>query len=166
MPFDVAQPSAPQTSRDRPAADPREPVPAEDPHEKIIGAARAGRHEEAETLALTWQEVAERTEGPGSEGVLHWVEVRADLARLAGAPARSCELWMWVATTRLERGEAVNALEVEGAVDRAHHQWQSLADEDAARELAPELVVLRRRVPGRQPGALRLLEERADELLS
>ncbi|NSC25251.1 hypothetical protein FM076_30505 [Streptomyces albus subsp. chlorinus] len=137
----------------------------EDPHEAIIAAARAGRHDEAEAIAAAWESAAERTEGPGSDGVLHWVEVRADLARLAGDPARSCELWMWVARGRLERGEAEDGPEVEGAVDRAHHQWARLTDEETARELAPELVVLRRRVPGRQPGAVRLVEERAERLL-
>ncbi len=156
------------------AAEPAGPPPADrepagrsgqDPHEAIMAAARAGRHDEAEAIALSWENVAEQTEGPGSEGVLHWVEVRADLARLAGDAARSCELWMWVARGRLERGEAENAPEVEGAVDRAHHQWQRLDDEETARDLAPELVVLRRRVPGRQPGALRILEERAERLL-
>ncbi|RCG21839.1 hypothetical protein DQ392_08045 [Streptomyces reniochalinae] len=139
----------------------------EDPHAAIMTAARAGRHEEAEGIAVAWQRTAEQTEGPGSEGVLHWVEVRADLARLAGAPARSCELWMWVARGRLELGEADDSSDVEGAVDRAHHQWERLRVEnvEAARELVPELVVLRRRVPGRQPGAVRLLEERMDHLL-
>ncbi|MEU5839405.1 hypothetical protein ABZ820_37890 [Streptomyces diacarni] len=139
----------------------------EDPHGAIMTAARAGRHEEAEGIAVAWQRTAEQTEGPGSEGVLHWVEVRADLARLAGAPARSCELWMWVARGRLEQGEPDDSSEVEGAVDRAHHQWERLRVEnvEAARELVPELVVLRRRVPGRQPGAVRLLEERMEHLL-
>ncbi|MGP3987136.1 hypothetical protein [Streptomyces sp. 3N207] len=159
----AAQPSAAQAPP--PAAQPPRAQPAEDPHETIMAAARAGRHQEAESLAAAWQDAAERTEGHGSEGALHWVEVRADLARLAGDPARSCELWLSVARGRLELGEAENALEVEGAVDRAHHQWQSLDDEAMARELAPELVLLRRRVPGRQPGAVRLVEERAERLL-
>ncbi|MBO8187660.1 hypothetical protein [Streptomyces spirodelae] len=150
------QPPAPRTSHAQ---------PAEDPHETIMAAARAGRHEEAEALAAAWEDAAERAEGPDSEGALHWVEVRADLARLAGDPARSCELWLRVARGRLERGEAENAMEVEGAVDRAHHQWQCLEDGETARELAPELVLLRRRVPGRQPGAVRLVEERAERLL-
>ncbi|WP_431984428.1 hypothetical protein [Streptomyces qinglanensis] len=156
--------------RHRPAPPPpgaRAPFdePAEDPHETIMAAARAGRHEEAEALAVAWEEAAEHREGPGSDGALHWVEVRADLARLAGAPARSCELWLRVARGRLERGESEGALEVEGAVDRAHHQWQCLGEGETARELAPELVLLRRRVPGRQPGAVRLVEERAERLL-
>ncbi|WP_307842331.1 hypothetical protein [Streptomyces sp. RK75] len=161
------QPAAARPAGARPPVAARAPrtQPVEDPHETIMAAARAGRHEEAEALAAAWEDAAERTEGPGSEGALHWVEVRADLARLAGSPARSCELWLQVARGRLERGEAENALEVEGAVDRAHHQWQSLDDEDLARELAPELMLLRRRVPGRQPGAVRLVEERAERLL-
>ncbi|WP_243082164.1 hypothetical protein [Streptomyces sp. 891-h] len=162
----AADPFAAPTPAAQPPA-PRAPLaqPAEDPHETIMAAARAGRHEEAEALAAAWEDAAERTEGPDSEGALHWVEVRADLARLAGDPARSCELWLRVARGRLERGEAENALEVEGAVDRAHHQWQCLEDGETARELAPELVLLRRRVPGRQPGAVRLVEERAERLL-
>ncbi|MBO8196115.1 hypothetical protein ITI46_31395 [Streptomyces oryzae] len=165
-----APPAQPAAARSATAPPPAAGTPAvrpaaEDPHETILAAARAGRHQEAETLAASWQDAAERTEGPGSEGALHWLEVRADLARLAGAPARSCELWLLVARGRLELGEAESALEVEGAVDRAHHQWQCLEDDDMARELAPELVLLRRRVPGRQPGAVRLVEERAERLL-
>ncbi|MGI5347129.1 hypothetical protein ACQEU8_02910 [Streptomyces sp. CA-250714] len=159
------QPAPQPPAAPPPSAQPPYGQPAEDPHETIMAAARAGRHDEAESLAASWQDAAERTEGPGSEGALHWVEVRADLARLAGDPARSCDLWLRVARGRLERGEAENALEVEGAVDRAHHQWQCLEDGETARELAPELVLLRRRVPGRQPGAVRLVEERAERLL-
>ncbi|WP_369205886.1 hypothetical protein [Streptomyces sp. PU-14G] len=169
-PHEAAQPPARAAAPVPPAAEDAVAPSAqggEDPHEAIMTAARAGRHEEAEGIAVAWQEAAEQTEGPGSEGVLHWVEVRADLARLAGAPARSCELWMWVARGRMEQGEADDAPEVEGAVDRAHHQWERLRVENvgAARELVPELVVLRRRVPGRQPGAVRLLEERMESLL-
>lgn len=183
-PYDVPPPTAADHSaparRNASAPRPDGPVSAqarggsggrtsgeENPHEAIMNAARDGRYEEAEAVAAAWQESAEQIEGPGSEGVLHWVEVRADLARLSGAPARSCELWMAVARGRLELGEAEGASEVEGAVDRAHHQWERLRgqDEESARELAPELVVLRRRVPGRQPGAVRLLEEHTERLL-
>lgn len=138
--------------------------PPADPHEAIFSAARAGRHGEAASIAAAWEGAALRAEGAASDGALHWLEVRADLARLAEDPARSCELWMAAARVRVERGEASDAQDVEAAVDRAHHQWEQLRDPAAARRLAPTLLSLRRQVPGRQPGAVRLLEERLESL--
>ncbi|MEW2555766.1 hypothetical protein AB0957_29075, partial [Streptomyces zhihengii] len=104
------------------------------------------------------------THGPASAQALHWLEVRADLARLAGDPARSCELWMAVADSRLRRQQTTDDPDVEGAVDRAHHQWEQVRDMARARRLAPPLVQLRRRVPGRQRGALKLLQHRLEQL--
>ena len=138
--------------------------PPADPHEAIFSAARAGRHGEAASIAAAWEGAALRAEGAASDGALHWLEVRADLARLAEDPTRSCELWMAAARVRVERGEAADAQDVEAAVDRAHHQWEQLRDPATARRLAPTLLSLRRQVPGRQPGAVRLLEERLEAL--
>lgn len=141
------------------------PTPvAADPHPAILAAARAGRHDEAAAAAAACENEALRAHGPGSVQVLHWLEVRADLARLAQDPARSCELWMSAADVRLGRQQTADDPDVEAAVDRAHHQWEQIRDAARARQLAPALVALRQRVPGRQRGALQLLQRRLEQL--
>ncbi|MFF5719134.1 hypothetical protein [Streptomyces buecherae] len=139
---------------------------AHDPHGAILEAAHAGRHSEAAAMAAAWEQEAFRSAGPDSPQALHWLEVRADLARLAGDPARACELWMAAATTRLSAGQAADQPDVEGAVDRAHHQWQHVNDLLRARSLATDLMALRTRVPGRRPGALRAIQARLESLRS
>jgi hypothetical protein len=139
-------------------------APDGDPHPAILAAAMAGRHAEAAAAASAREQDALRAHGPGSVQVLHWLEVRADLARLARDPARSCELWMAAAEVRLGRQQTSDDPDVEAAVDRAHHQWEQIGDIGRARRLAPALVALRRRVPGRQRGALRLLQRRLEQL--
>ncbi|WP_327677875.1 hypothetical protein [Streptomyces sp. NBC_00467] len=141
------------------------PADAGDPHPGILAAAHAGRHHEAAAAAASWEQQTLRSHGAASPEALHWVEVRADLARLAGDPALSCELWMAAAETRLTRQQAAaDDPDVEGAVDRAHHQWEQIRDVVRARALAPRLVGLRRRVPGRQRGALQVLQRRLENL--
>jgi hypothetical protein len=142
----------------------REQPAAHDPHAAILEAAGAGRHSEAASMAAAWEQEALRAGGPRSPGAVHWLEVRADLARLAGDPARACELWMSVADIRLGNGEPADHADVEAAVDRAHHQWQQVADRHRAGALAPVLIALRRRVPGRRPGALEAVRHRAEFL--
>ncbi|MET9365677.1 hypothetical protein ABZX93_32855 [Streptomyces sp. NPDC006632] len=137
---------------------------ASDPHPAILAAARAGRHGEAASMAAVWESEAMRTHGPSSPQALHWLEVRADLARLAREPARSCELWMACAQARLARGQTTEDADVQAAVDRAHHQWEQLRDAERARSLAPDLIALRTRVPGRQPGALDAVRRRLEQL--
>ncbi|MFF3612558.1 hypothetical protein [Streptomyces sp. NPDC002580] len=128
--------------------------PSVDPHEEITAAVRDGRHGEAVALAGRREAEALSAFGPGSEQVLHWTEVRADLAMLAGDPERSCRTWLAVAAARLDAGQAPDTLEVESAVDHAHHQWGLVDDPARARELGSELARLRRSVPGRREGAL------------
>nr|WP_237551378.1 hypothetical protein [Streptomyces sp. SID8367] len=148
----------------RVTAPPAEPVPAEDPHPALLAAARAGRHAEAAALAARWEEEALRVHGPGSAQAVHWLEVRADLARLAHDPGRSCALWSEVAQGRLARGEAPTDEDVEAAVDRAHHQWEQLGDPHRAHALAVVLTALRQQVPGRRPGALEAIHRRLEAL--
>lgn len=145
--------SAPPATFPAPSAAPPANLPA-DPHGEITAAVRDGRHEDALALAAHREREALRTHGPGSEQVLHWMEVRADLAMLAGDAERSCRGWLALAGTRLDAGQAPGAPEVESAVDRAHHQWGRVADPARARELGAELARLRQRVPGRRQGAL------------
>ncbi|MGA5064161.1 hypothetical protein ACPB9E_10340 [Streptomyces exfoliatus] len=136
------------------------PAVDQDPHPAILAAAMAGRHGEAAAVAAAWEREALRRHGPRSGEAVHWTEVRADLARLAGEPARSCELWLAAAESRLTLGQPTDDPDVEGAVDRAHHQWQLIGDPERARALGPALIALRRRVPGRRPGALAALIRR------
>ncbi|MDN3296815.1 hypothetical protein QWM81_22760 [Streptomyces ficellus] len=144
-----------------PAA-PTDTYTATDALPAILAAAQAGRHEEAAAAAAAWERHARQTHGPGSLQAIHWTEVRADLARLAGDPAESCRLWMTAAQARLERQQTRDDPDVEGAVDRAHHQWERLNDPETARALAPSLIALRRLVPGRQRGALQVLQRRLE----
>ncbi|MGW0967631.1 hypothetical protein [Streptomyces sp. NPDC002516] len=152
-PAPPAGPPAPSVTvpggTDRPAG-----PPAADPHEEITAAVRDGRHEDALALAARWEREALRTYGHGSEPVLHWMEVRADLAMMAGDAERSCRGWLALAATRLDAGQAPGAPAVESAVDRAHHQWGRVGDPARARELGAELARLRQRVPGSREGAL------------
>ncbi|WP_331728196.1 hypothetical protein [Streptomyces sp. NBC_00158] len=135
-----------------------------DPLPAILAAARAGQHARAASLAANREGWAVHTYGPHSAEAVHWLEVRADLAHLAGDAAGSCELWMAAADARLGRRQAPDAPPVQGAVDRAHHQWQQIPDPRRARELGPRLVALRHRVPGRRPGATEAAQRRLDLL--
>ncbi|MBQ1092706.1 hypothetical protein [Streptomyces sp. B93] len=129
------------------------PLPG-DPHAAISAAVRSGRHADADALAARCEQAAVRAHGPGTEEVLHWTEVRADLAMLAGDAPRSCHTWLTIATTRLAVGQSPDTPAVETAVDRAHHQWGRITDPTRARELGPALADLRLRVPGSHKGAL------------
>jgi len=125
-----------------------------DPHTAIATAVQAGRHAAADALAAEHEQAAVRAHGRGSEQALHWTEVRADLAMLAGDPVRSCRAWLAVASARLAAGQSPGVPAVEAAVDRAHHQWGQIHDPATARELGLALAELRARVPGRRAGAL------------
>ncbi|MFF6781107.1 hypothetical protein [Streptomyces sp. NPDC012510] len=140
------------------------PGPLADPHTAITAAVEAGRHAEAAELAARREEGALREFGEGSQEVLHWREVRADLAMFAGDAARSCEAWMGVAVARLAAGQLAGDPAVEAAVDRAHHQWGLVGDVTRAGELGVGLVELRERVPGRKAGAVEHARQRLTEL--
>ncbi|MDF3302993.1 hypothetical protein [Streptomyces tropicalis] len=141
-----------------------QPPAAHDPHAAISACVRAGRHGDADALAARWERTAAQAHGPASEDALHWTEVRADLAMLAGDPARSCRAWLAVAAARLATGQSPDAPAVEAAVDRAHHQWGRIREPQAARELGSSLAELRGRVPGRRQGALDHVREQLRQL--
>ena len=144
-----------------PAVGPPQP---QDPHAQITAAVQAGRHQDAEALALTHEQAATRAHGVASEQALHWSEVRADLAMFARDSARSCRIWLTVAETRLTAGQSPDSPTVEKAVDRAHHQWGQVRDKTQAQELGALLAQLRARVPGRRPGALENVQKQLREL--
>lgn len=130
------------------------PPPPSDPHAEITAAVESGRHAEVAELAGRQEQEALRVHGPGADEVVHWMEVRADLAMFAGDAELSCRIWLAVADVRLAAGQDPAAPGVEAAVDRAHHQWGRIDDSARARELGPALAGLRLRVPGRRQGAL------------
>ncbi|CAL9477409.1 hypothetical protein SUDANB70_02966 [Streptomyces sp. enrichment culture] len=136
----------------------------DDPHAAVSAAARSGRHGDADALAARHERAAALAHGAASEEALHWAEVRADLAMLAGEPARSCRTWLAVASARLSAGQPADAPGVETAVDRAHHQWGRIEDPHRARELGPALAGLRTVVPGRRAGALDHVQRRLARL--
>ncbi|MFE9765367.1 hypothetical protein ACFYPC_12695 [Streptomyces sp. NPDC005808] len=140
------------------------PAPAPTVHALITAAVQSERHGEADALAARQEQEALRMYGPASEQVLHWMEVRADLAMFAGDPVRSCRTWLAVANARLGAGQPPDAPAVETAADRAHHQWSSIGDVAPARELGAALAHLRHRVPGRREGALSHVQKHLDEL--
>ncbi|WP_033320429.1 hypothetical protein [Streptomyces yerevanensis] len=149
-----------------PAPPPEASAPSDssDPHAEIASAVEAGQHDDADGLAAHWEQDALRTYGPGSDEVVHWMEVRADLAMFAGDAVRSCRTWLAVADVRLGAGQPSDAPGVEAAVDRAHHQWGRIADAGPARELGAALAELRARVPGRREGALQHVHQRLEQL--
>ncbi|GHH04993.1 hypothetical protein [Streptomyces lanatus] len=141
-----------------------EPEPPTDPHDAITSAVQSGRHKDADELAAMEEHGAVQVYGAGSVQALHWSEVRADLAMLAGDPVRSCRTWLMIASARLTAGQAPDAAVVEDAVDRAHHQWGEIRDAEFARELGSTLAELRGKVPGRRPGALENVRQRLEQL--
>ncbi|MDT0446348.1 hypothetical protein [Streptomyces johnsoniae] len=131
-----------------------------DPHGSVRAAARAGRYAEAAALAAAHEQAALRAGGPRSREAVHWLEVQADIAWLAGQPQRAAAGWIRVAVSRLAAGEAAESAEVVLAVDQAHHCWLRVVEPVAARLLGEELEPLRRAVPGRRPGALEAFRQR------
>ncbi|MEU6482785.1 hypothetical protein [Streptomyces sp. NPDC046887] len=132
---------------------------------EVLAAAQAGRHTEAAALAALAEGQVLRTDGVGSARATHWLEVRADLARLAGEAGRSCELWMAAADAHLALGRPADDQQVVAAVDRAHHQWQQ-TDPVRALDLGGQLAALREHVPGHRPGAAAAVRARLAALES
>ncbi|MEV5493501.1 hypothetical protein AB0L47_36980 [Streptomyces bobili] len=135
-----------------------------EPHTAIVAAAQDGRHAEATAAAAVWEEAALRSHGPGSAPAVHWLEVRAEVARLSQDPALSCQLWQAAARVRLDVGHGPAHPDVMAAVDRAQHQFHRIGSAHEAWQLAPEMLSLRRQVPGVQKGALESLDARVEHL--
>ncbi|GAA0400434.1 hypothetical protein [Streptomyces luteireticuli] len=122
----------------------------EDALPRILAAANAGRHNEAAAMAAAWEQQVLRRHGPQSAEAGLWVEVRADLARLAGDHPRAAELWMSAAAGRLARSGPSDD-EVVAALKRAHYCWQQSGER--AHQLAPALLALWEQVPGNPDAA-------------
>lgn len=139
------------------------PPPMQEVHSMIWNAAHGGRLHEAAGMVAVLEQGALRTYGPASPEAIHWIEVRAQLARVADDPGRACELWLAAAASRLCRDEPPDAEEVVAAVDRATHEWARVRDSASARYLAPKLIAMRRRIPGSDEGAIGQIERRLSQ---
>ena len=140
----------PRTPSQRRPLDPqptstRQPKP--NPRAEIRDALRAGRHAEAAALAASWEQQVLGALGPKAPEMVHVIEAQAQIAFEAGELERATERWIAAAEASLgshspDHPDAVNA------VNNAHYVWQKLDDSAVAKRLGPNLVELRRRVPG------------------
>ncbi|QKV97975.1 DMT family transporter [Streptomyces sp. NA02950] len=140
------------------------PPPMQEVHSMIWNAAHGGRHHEAMGMVALLEQGALRTYGPASPEAIHWIEVRAQLARVADDPSKACELWLVAAASRLSGGEPPDAEEVVAAVDRATHEWARLHDSASARYLAPKLIAMRRQIPGSDEDEIHRIERRLSQV--
>ncbi|WP_431782464.1 hypothetical protein [Streptomyces chumphonensis] len=137
----------------------------------------AGRYSAAVAMASAQERAALRTGGARSAEALHWLEVRADLARLAGRWAEAARGWLTSAERRLQAGAAPADPAVRDAVDRAHHCWHRCGgdggsgedggisgdgEDSAYVELGQALAEIRRRVPGPRGAAADIRRRLAD----
>ncbi|MER5936903.1 hypothetical protein ABT121_06215 [Streptomyces sp. NPDC001928] len=127
---------------------------------RVVALAEGGSPDLATLLAAAGRMEAVRVYGTQSPVAVLWSEVEGHTAYLAGDALGSCRAWTRAAVARLACGEACDSAEVEASVDRAHHQWQQLTDAQHVAMLAPELTLLRLRVPGRRPGAVEAIRRR------
>ncbi|MEU9253686.1 hypothetical protein AB0D66_17745 [Streptomyces sp. NPDC048270] len=135
----------------------------DDPRPHIHGLATAGRHSEAALLAQAWEEYVHQTHGPASGEALHWVEIRADLARMAGDFRLATELWSGAARARLG-SQAPTAAGVHAAAAGALYCWTQLKDPTAALATGPGLIRLLRELPALDPRHLELAQHRLEHL--
>ncbi|MGO4456763.1 hypothetical protein AB4039_05460 [Streptomyces sp. M-16] len=150
--------------RERPGAGAQDlPGGGRDPRPHIHALATAGRHPEADALAQAWEAHVLRAYGPASPEAIHWAEIRADLARMAGDFRLATRLWTGVGVTRLAR-QSPDAPEVEGAAAGALYCWTQLKDRAAAAEAGPELIRLLRALPSLDPRHLELAGQRLELL--
>ncbi|WP_329202872.1 MULTISPECIES: hypothetical protein [unclassified Streptomyces] len=134
-------------------------LPAKDPRPHIHGLATSGRHLEAAALAQAWEQHVLQTCGTTSLEAIAWVEIRADLARMAGDFELATQLWTRAATTRMTR-QAADAPAVHAAAAGALYCWTQLKDRNAALGTGPDLVLLLRSLPCLDARHLQLTQQR------
>ncbi|MEU7730938.1 hypothetical protein AB0B78_37925 [Streptomyces sp. NPDC040724] len=139
------------------------PAPGADPRPYIHALATAGRHAEAAKLAQAWEEYVLQTCGHTSSEATGWVEIRADLARMAGDFPLATRLWMGAGQTRLAR-QGADAPEVHAAAAGALYCWAQVRDRALALEYGPGLVALLGALPLADPRHLLLAEQRLQVL--
>ncbi|MFD3869220.1 hypothetical protein [Streptomyces sp. NPDC058623] len=139
------------------------PVPARDPRGHIHALAASGRHAEAADLARGWEQHVRRVHGFTSGEALAWLEIRADLARMADDFPAATRLWTTAGRTRLTRGPA-DAPEVRAAATGALYCWTRLKDPGTITGAGLELLHLLTSLPTPDPRNLRLVHRRMELL--
>ncbi|WP_328923960.1 hypothetical protein OG429_04485 [Streptomyces sp. NBC_00190] len=139
------------------------PEAVQDPRPHIHALATSGRHAEAATLAQAWEQHASRAYGFTSPESVQWVEIRADLARMAGDFRLATRLWTGVGRTRLGY-QPPDAAEVHAAAAGALYCWTQLKDGAEVREAGTELMDLLRSLPSVDPKYLHLAQQRLELL--
>ncbi|WP_301374301.1 hypothetical protein [Streptomyces xanthophaeus] len=134
-----------------------------DPRPYIHTLATEGRHAEAAALAGAWEEHVRQLYGFSSPEAVQWVEIRADLARMAGDFLLATGLWMGACRVRLA-GQGAAAPEVYAAAAGALYCWSQVRDRASAVESGPELVALLGALPALDPRHLRLAQARLEVL--
>ncbi|WP_329391599.1 hypothetical protein OG625_40205 (plasmid) [Streptomyces sp. NBC_01351] len=136
---------------------------ARDPRPHIHALATSGRHTEAAALASAWEEYEVQRAGYASAEATGWLEIRADLARMAGNFGLATQLWTSACRIRLT-SQSPHAPEVRAAAAGALYCWTQLTDTDAATETGPALVRLLRTLPTLDPRHLKLAQRRLELL--
>jgi hypothetical protein len=166
-PDTLVLPSGSVPSEQGPPASARQPSDAvpepADPRPFIWQAAQAGRHNEAASMAAAWEQHAWRTYGPASIQANEWLEIRADLARIAGNLVSAAELWIAAAKARLSH-HTPDARQVTAAAQSAHWCWNQIDDPAKALEIGPHLITLLEQLPSLDPRQLPTARERLKSL--
>ncbi|MFJ7204846.1 hypothetical protein ACIQWR_15050 [Streptomyces sp. NPDC098789] len=144
VPVQPSAPAAPEAPGPTATATAITPTPTPtptltDPRPHIHALATAGRHTEAAALAQAWEEHVVQQTGPGSPEATRWLEIRADLARMAGTFGTATRLWTSAGLIRLAR-QSPDAPEVHAAAAGALYCWTQLRDQGTALDTAPELI--------------------------
>ncbi|MCQ4084508.1 hypothetical protein NGB36_29030 [Streptomyces sp. RB6PN25] len=134
-----------------------------DPRPLIWQAAQAGRHNEAASMAAAWEQHAWRTYGPTSTQASEWLEIRADLARIAGNLVLATELWIAAAKARLGL-HGPDSRRVAAAARSAHWCWNGIGEPSKAVEIGPHLIALLEQLPGLDPRQLPTARRRLESL--
>ncbi|MFJ6796532.1 hypothetical protein [Streptomyces sp. NPDC091268] len=138
------------------------PVP-HDPRPHLHELASSGRHEEAADLAEAWEQYVLQTHGQASPEAVDWLEIRADLARMAGDFGLATRLWTRVSRIRLAQ-QPPDAPDVRAAATGALYCWTQLKEPTAAIEAGPDLIRLLRTLPSLEPRHLQLAQQRLELL--
>lgn len=151
-----------------PLASPAPPAPAvdepvRDPRPQIHVLATSGRHAEAAALAEAWEQYVLQRTGHGSPEATGWLEIRADLARMAGTFELATRLWTSAGRIRLA-GQSPDAPEVHAAAAGALYCWTQVRDPATAIDTGAELIGLLRSLPSVDSRHVKLAQQRLEFL--